>query len=137
MRGGDEVAVDGGGVEADAETVGHAGEHRDAARGEDAVVGVCGVVDLAAEVEDVDVARGEVRRDVGALVGLARGDEHGRRLGVELGAEVLRGGVRAREARDGAGGVEVARDRDAALAAGDDADVVHVCAPRRFVFFLI
>jgi hypothetical protein len=33
--------------------------------------------------------------------------------------------------------VEVARDRDAALAAGDDADVVHVCAPRRFVFFLI
>ena len=89
------------------------------------------MVDLAAEVEDVDVARGELRRDVGAAVGLARGDEDGERLQAgEPGGEVLGGGVRAGEAGHGAGSRVVAGDRDVALAADDDADVVgHVRAP--------
>ena len=129
VRGRDEVAVDGGRAEADAEAVVHAGEHRDAARGEDAVVEVGGVVDLAAEVEDVDVARGEVRGDVGAAVALAFSEDDRGRFGSERAAEVVDGELRAAEAGDRAGGVVVAGDGDAALAADDEAHVGggHVC----------
>jgi hypothetical protein len=81
------------------------------------------VGDLAAEVEDVDVARGEVCRDVCALVVLAFGDEHGGRLGGEACAEVVCGGMGAGEAGHGARRVVVAGDGDALLAADDHAHV--------------
>ena len=123
VRGGDEVAVDGGRADADAEAVPDFGEHGDAARVEDGVVGVCGVADFAAEVEEVDVARGEVLRDLAAPVPLASGDEDASRGGVERGAEVLDRVVRAGEAGHGGRDLEVAADGDGVGASEEHADV--------------
>ena len=102
---------------------------RKLAGAEDAVVGVGGVGDLAAEVEEVDVAGGEVVRDVAAAVPLAAGDEDAGGRGVEGGAELADGVLDAGEAGHGAGDLEVAADDDGVVAAHEHADLLagHAC----------
>ncbi len=90
---------------------------------EDAVVGVGGVGDLPAEVEEGDVARVEVVGHVAATVPLVAGDEDAGGCGVEGGAELLDGVLNAGEAGHGAGDLEVAADGDDVLAAHEHADV--------------
>ena len=97
---------------------------RKLAGAEDAVVGVGGVGDLPAEVEEVDVAGGEVVRDVAAAVPLAAGDEDAGGRGVEGGAELLDGVVDAGEAGHGAADLEVPADDDGVVAAHEHADVL-------------
>ena len=93
-------------------------------RAEDGVVCVGGVGDLPAEVEEGDVAGGEVVGDAAAPVLLAPGDEDAGGRGVEGGAELLDGVLDAGEAGHGAGDLEVAADDDGVLAAHDHADLL-------------
>ena len=80
--------------------------------------------DLPAEVEEVDVAGGEVVRvaTVPVLLAPRDGDAGGR--GVEDGAELSDGVLDAGEAGHGASDLEVVADDDGVVAAHEHADLL-------------
>ena len=80
--------------------------------------------DFPAEVEEGDVAGGEVVGDAAAPVLLAPGDEDAGGRVVEGGAELLDGVLDAGEAGHGAGDLEVAADDDGVFATHDHADLL-------------